>query len=259
MPIRFEAEDHIAVITIDRPNAMNALDTEHDAELERAWNRYNDQASLRCAVLVGAGDRAFCAGADLKQMIPYYRDKVRAGERPRLSLGGITSHNAAAKPLIAAVNGHALAGGTELALACDIRICSPNATFGLSETKWAIIPGSGGTQRLPRSVPLGMAMEMLLTGEPIDAETALRIGLVNRVVPQSVLLDQAKALAWAIAKRGPLAVRAARRAALESLSVGLDAGLVRESELFFEIMRTEDAVEGATAFTEKREPQYRGR
>lgn len=148
-----------------------------------------------------------------------------------------------------------------MALACDIRICSPNATFGLSETKWAIIPGSGGTQRLPRCVPLGMAMEMemLLTGEPIDAETALCIGLVNRIVPQSALLDQAKALARAIAKRGPLAVRAARRAALESLSVGLDAGLVRESELYFEIMRTEDAVEGATAFTEKRDPQYRGR
>ena len=143
-------------------------------------------------------------------------------------------------------------------MACDIRICSPYATFGLSETKWAIIPGAGGTQRLPRSVPLGMAMEMLLTGEPIDAGTALRIGLVNRVAPLSEMLDRAKALARAIAKRGPLAVRAARRAALESLSVGLDAGLLRETELFFEIMRTDDAVEGATAFTEKREPRFRG-
>jgi enoyl-CoA hydratase/carnithine racemase len=192
-------------------------------------------------------------------MIPYFRDKIRAGERPKWSLGGITSHNSAAKPLIGAVNGHALAGGTELALACDIRLCSPNATFGLSETKWAIIPGAGGTQRLPRSIPLGLAMEMILTGASVDAETASRVGLVNRVIPQSALVDQAKALAHSIAKQAPLAIQAARRAVLESLSVGLDAGLVREAELFVDIMRTADAVEGATAFSEKRDPRYQGK
>lgn len=258
MTVRLERDDAVATIIIDRPQAMNALDTDHNAALERCWNEYNEDPALRCAVVTGAGDRAFCAGADLKQMIPHLRDAIRAGERPRWSIGGITSHNVAAKPLIAAVNGHALAGGTELALACDIRLCTPNATFGLAETKWAIIPGAGGTQRLPRSVPLGIAMEIILTGEPIDAETALRIGLVNRIIAQSDLLAEAKKLARTIARRAPLAVRAARRAVLESLSVGIDAGLVREAELFFDIMRTDDAVEGATAFSEKREPQYRG-
>jgi enoyl-CoA hydratase/carnithine racemase len=249
----------VAIITIDRPRAMNALDTEHNDELERVWTEYNEDSGLRCAVITGAGEQAFCAGADLKQMIPHFRDLIRAGGRPKWSIGGITSHNAIAKPLIAAVNGHALAGGTELALACDIRLCSPNAMFGLAETKWAIIPGAGGTQRLPRTVPLGMAMEIILTGEPVDAETALRIGLVNRIVEQSDLLRETKKLAATIARRAPLAVRAARRAVVESLSVGIDAGLVREAELFYEIMRTEDAVEGSTAFTEKREPKYHGR
>lgn len=215
--------------------------------------------TLRCAIITGGGDQAFCAGADLKQMIPHLRADIRGGGRPRWSIGGITSHNAMAKPLVAAVNGYALAGGTELALACDIRLCSPNAMFGLAETRWGIIPGAGGTQRLPRTTPLGIAMEMILTGEPIDSETALRIGLVNRIIPQDTLMEEARKLALKIAERAPLAVRQARRAILESLSVGIDAGLVREAELFYEIMRTDDAVEGATAFSEKREPQFKGR
>jgi enoyl-CoA hydratase/carnithine racemase len=174
-------------------------------------------------------------------------------------MGGITLEPHYGKPMIAAVNGHALAGGMELALACDIRLCSPNATFGLAETKWALIPGAGGTQRLPRLVPLGWAMEMILSGEPIDAPTALSIGLVNRVLPNEQLLASAMRLAATIAQRGPLAVKAARRAILEGLTLGLAAGLSNERDLFIEIMKTDDALEGATAFAEKRAPRFNGR
>jgi enoyl-CoA hydratase/carnithine racemase len=161
--------------------------------------------------------------------------------------------------MIAAVNGHALAGGMELALACDIRVCASNATFGLAETKWALIPGAGGTQRLPLTVPLGWAMEMILTGEPIDADTALRIGLVNRVLPPDQLMDHAMRLAATIASRGPLAVAVARRAILEGLTLGLAAGLSNERDLFIGIMKTDDALEGPAAFAGKRDPQFQGR
>jgi enoyl-CoA hydratase/carnithine racemase len=161
--------------------------------------------------------------------------------------------------MIAAVNGHALAGGMELALACDLRICTPNPTFGLAETKWAPIPGAGGTQRLPLTVPLGWAMEMILTGDPVDAETALRIGLVNRIVLNEQLVDSAMRFAATIASRGPLAVKAARRAILEGLTLGLGGGLMNERESFFDIMKTNDVLEGTSAFAEKRNPCFKGR
>jgi enoyl-CoA hydratase/carnithine racemase len=258
MSIDYEIEGRVARITIDRPEAMNAIDSAHNHALEEAWRRLNEDSQVRVGVLTGAGTRAFCAGADLKELIPAHHRAVRAGMRAPWSLGGMTFEAHFGKPLIAAVNGHALAGGMELALACDIRICTPNATFGLAETKWALIPGAGGTQRLPRAIPLGWAMEMILTGDPIDAETALRIGLVNRVVPHSELADTAMRLAHTIARRGPLAVAAARRAILEGLSLGLAGGLNNEREIFFETMKTDDALEGARAFSEKRDPQFRG-
>jgi len=163
------------------------------------------------------------------------------------------------KPIIAAVNGHCLAGGLEMALACDIRVCSPNARFGLAEVKWAIIPGAGGTQRLPRAVPLGMAMEMILTGDPIDADEALRVGLVNRILPLPDLVPSALELASRIASRGPVAVRAARRAVYEGLGRDFAAGMAVEEFLFNESIRTEDASEGPLAFAEKRAPNFKGR
>jgi enoyl-CoA hydratase/carnithine racemase len=259
MSIDYTCEGHVARITINRPEAMNAIDGAHNVALEEAWRRLNQDSQVRVGVLTGAGASAFCAGADLKQLIPAHHGAVRAGIRTPWAMGGITLEPHFGKPMIAAVNGHALAGGMELALACDIRICAPNATFGLAETKWALIPGAGGTQRLPLAVPLGWAMEMILTGEPIDAETALRIGLVNRVLPAQELLAGAMRLAASIAKRGPLAVSAARRAILEGLTLGLAAGLSNERDLFVEVMMTEDALEGATAFAEKREPKFLGR
>jgi len=258
MPIRYDVAGPVVVITVDRPEARNALDPEHNDALAQAFSRYQADDSLRAAVLTGAGDQAFSAGADLKRLIPPFRDAVRAGQSPPWVMGGITGPAGSGKPTIAAVNGHALAGGLELALACDFRLCSDNATFGLAETKWAIIPGAGGTQRLPRAIPLGPAMEMILTGEPIGAADALRWGLVNRVLPLPSLLPAAVQAAESIAARGPLAVQAARDAVLRGLGLGLADGLRAERELFLAVMRTRDAVEGATAFSEKRDPVYEG-
>lgn len=259
MPIRYDVTGAVVVITIDRPEAMNALDPEHNDALAAAFARYEEDDSLRAAVLTGAGGKAFSAGADLKRLIPPFRDAVRAGQSPPWVIGGITAATEGRKPKIAAVNGHALAGGLELALACDLRLASANATFGLAETRWAIIPGAGGTQRLPRAIPLGPAMEMILTGDPVGAEDALRWGLVNRILPRDRLLPAAIEVAAAIAARGPLAVVAARRCVLAGLDLGLTAGLELERREFLEIMRTDDAVEGATSFSEKRAPVYKGR
>jgi enoyl-CoA hydratase/carnithine racemase len=258
MPIRYQVSGTVAIITIDRPEAMNALDPEHNQALAEAFDRYESDEHVQVAVLTGAGNAAFSAGADLRKLIPPFGTAVRAGESPPWVLGGVTDR-VDGKPKIAAVNGHALAGGLELALACDIRIASANATFGLAETKWGLIPGAGGTQRLPRAIPLGPAMEMILTGEPIDAEQALRWGLVNRVVPSDRLVPEAVTLATNIAARGPLAVRAARTVILQGLGLQLSAGLELERRQFLEVMRTDDAVEGASAFNEKRTPVFKGR
>jgi enoyl-CoA hydratase/carnithine racemase len=258
MAILFEHRGAVAVITINRPEAMNALDPETNAELARAWRDFDADPELLVGVITGAGDRAFSAGADLKKLIPLQREQARRGESSEWNFGGLTRGFTTWKPVIAAVNGHCLAGGLEMALACDIRLCAPNATFGLSEVRWGIIPGAGGTQRLPRAVPLGWALQMILSGEPIDAQEAFRIGLVNRVLPQAELLPAAVQLAETIASRGPLAVRAAKRAVLEGLDRGLQAGLGLEAALFDELMHSEDAVEGPRAFAEKRPPRFSG-
>jgi enoyl-CoA hydratase/carnithine racemase len=258
MPIRYEPDGHVVLITIDRPEFHNCPDPEHNDALAAAFENYEKDPNLRCAVLTGAGEKSFSAGADLRALIPPFRDAVRAGEAPPWVIGGLTDGRLT-KPTIAAVNGHALAGGMEMALACDIRLASENASLGLAETKWAIIPGAGGTQRLPRAVPLGMAMEIILSGDPIDAATALRVGLVNRVLPLPELVPAALELARTIASRGPLAVQAARKAILAGFELPESQAMAREYELFLETMRSEDAVEGPTAFAEKRPPVYHGR
>lgn len=165
MAVDVHVDAGVMVVTINRPEAMNALDLDANAALADAWDRYTQDDSLQAAVITGAGDKAFCAGSDLKKSIPARRDAMRAGQEvPWAFAGGLTADRDLGKPVIAAINGHCLAGGLELALACDLRIATPNATFGLSEVKWAIIPGGGGTQRLPRCIPIGLAMEMILTG-----------------------------------------------------------------------------------------------
>jgi enoyl-CoA hydratase/carnithine racemase len=259
MSIEIERHGAVWVVTIARPEVMNCLDAAANLELGEVWTEFSESSDVQIAVLTGKGDRSFSAGADLKSLIPAQRSAVTGGKAATWGFGGgLARGRVMNKPIIAAVNGHCLAGGLEMALACDIRIASHNARFGLAEVKWAIIPGAGGTQRLPRAVPLGMALEMILTGDPIDADEALRVGLINRIVPQAELVAAALELASRIASRGPVAVRAARRAVYEGLGRDFEAGMAIEEFLFNESIRTEDASEGPRAFAEKRTPIFKG-
>jgi enoyl-CoA hydratase/carnithine racemase len=260
--VLYEQKDRVVTITINRPEAMNAIDPETHEALVAAWTRFRDDDGAWVAILTGAGDRAFSAGADLKKMIPAAFGGGRGYDpvaHNAYGLGGITRGLEIWKPMIAAINGFCLAGGLEQALACDFRIAAEHARFGLTEVRWAIMPGAGGTQRLPRVVGLTRAMEMILTAEPIDAHEALRIGLVNRVVPLPRLMDEARALADLLCERGPLALRAAKEAVLRGLSLPLADGLRLEAFLAGTLRGTEDAVEGPRAFAEKRKPQFKAR
>ena len=260
MTVRTTRADGVLQITIERQQAMNSIDEETNNRLAVVWNEFETDMDLRAAVLTGAGSKAFCAGADLSTLIPSFRKKVLDGDDRAVWAfgGGLARGLELTKPVIAAINGHALAGGLEMALACDIRLCSPNATFGLAEVKWALIPGAGGTQRLPRTIPMTHAMEMLLTGDPIDAQTAVAIGLVSRIIPQDALVPEAMVLAKRIAERGPLAVAAIKRLAYHAIG-GSQAGMDLEHRLLLQVMRSEDAAEGTRSFLEKRAPRYQGK
>mgnify|MGYP001388255063 CR=1 FL=1 len=256
MPIHYDVDGRVARITIDRPEALNALDPEHNDALGDAFNRFRDDADIWIAIVTGAGDRAFSAGADLKALIPARAAAVRAGKGIGTTFAGITRGFTTWKPIIAAINGYAVGGGLELALCCDLRVAAEHARFGLPEVRWGIIPGAGGTQRLPRAIPVGRAMELMLTGEQIDAAEALRLGLVNRVVPLPELMSSASQLAETILQRGPLAVRAVKRAVLQGLEGTLEEGLDLERRLSEDLLRTEDSQEGTRAFAEKRAPRF---
>jgi enoyl-CoA hydratase/carnithine racemase len=263
MTVRSEKRDRILIITIDRQEVRNALDLETNRDLARAWTEFRDDPELWAAIITGAGDKAFSAGADLKGIGAYYRS-LSPTERRHLSetqpaIGGITRNLDIFKPIIAAINGHCLAGGLEIALTADIRIASENATFGLTETKWGIMPGAGGTQRLPRVVGVANALEMILTAKRIDAREALRIGLVGEVVPQDRLMPRAIETAEKICENGPLAVRAAKEAILRGMDMNLAEGLRLEQFLAEPLRSTEDAVEGPTAFVQKRRPEFKGK
>ena len=259
MPVHYARDGHVATITLDRPDALNAIDREMNEQLAAAWRRFDDDSEAWVGILTGAGDRAFCAGADLKDLIPAAGEQARAGTLTEFNFGGNTRGFTTWKPTIAAINGFALAGGLEIALACDIRIAVPRARFGLPEVRWAIMPGGGGTQRLPRLIPAAKALELILTGAQIDAEEALRIGLINRLVEPDQLLSAARGTADALLQNGPLALRAAKRAVLEGLDGTLDDGLALELRLFGGLLLTDDAVEGPKAFAEKRPPSYQAR
>jgi E-phenylitaconyl-CoA hydratase len=259
MPVRYEREGHIATITLDRPDALNAIDREMNAQLAETWQRFDADADAWVGILTGAGDRAFCAGADLIDLIPDAGAQARAGTLTEFNFGGNTRGFESWKPCIAAINGFALAGGLEIALACDLRIAVPRARFGLPEVRWAIIPGGGGTQRLPRLIPAARAMELILTGKQIDAEEALRIGLINQIVEPDQLIPAAHELANALLQNGPLALRAAKQAVLQGLDGTLEDGLQLELDLFGQMLVTDDAEEGPKAFAEKRAPAYQAR
>ncbi|MBI3953817.1 MAG: enoyl-CoA hydratase/isomerase family protein, partial [Chloroflexi bacterium] len=235
----------------------NSLDPETLQELHQALVDFRDNPELWVGIITGAGDRAFSAGADLAATIPAMLDPKAAVpyRAPATILRGLELF----KPLIAAVNGLALGGGLELALACDLRLAAEGATFGQPEVKWSLIPGWGATQRLPRTIPYAKAAELILMGRTIDAPEALRLGLINAIVPKEKLLETAEAWAQELCQVGPLAVRAAKEAMLRGLDQPLEQGLQLEQMLFEGLRYTEDSQEGPRAFAEKRKPAFKGR
>jgi (E)-benzylidenesuccinyl-CoA hydratase len=258
--VLYEQSERIVTITINRPDAMNAIDPETHTALIEAWSRFRDDDNAWVAILTGAGEKSFSAGADLKKMIPAAFARKGGGRGHNdYGLGGITRGLEIWKPIIAAINGHCLAGGLEQALACDLRVAAPHSTFGLPEVRWAIMPGAGGTQRLPRAVPLAKAMEMILMAQTLSAEQALQFGLINAVVPLPELMPTARKWAQTICERGPLAVRAAKEAVVRGLTMPLADGLRLEAFLSGTLRGTEDAVEGPKAFAEKRKPNFQAR
>jgi enoyl-CoA hydratase len=252
----FELDTGVARITINRPDKLNALNTTVLAELGDAITRIETDATIRGVILTGAGGKAFVAGADIAELSQQGpldgRDRAITGQVVfrRLERCG--------KPVIAAVNGFALGGGCELAMACHLRIASENARFGQPEVKLGIGPGYGGTVRLPRLVGKGRALELLLTGKMIDAQEAHRIGLVNLVVPQDLLLSESEALLRSILQNGPLALRACLEAVDIGLDMSLDEALLLEANHFGLLSSTADMREGTQAFIEKRAPDFKG-
>ncbi len=253
----FEKKDDIGILTVNRPDKLNAISNELTSELSSLLDELEKDDKLRVLVITGAGDKAFVAGADIQELVD--RD-ARMGRRVSHERQEIFSRiENLPVPVIAAVNGYALGGGLELALACNIRICSEKAQFGAPEVKLGIIPGDGGTQRLPRLVGLGRAMEMILSGDFIDAQEAHRIGLVNKVVPPEELMKAAMELAQKIASRPPLAVRYAKEAVNRSQEGDAASGFALESYLHALTCTTEDKKEGVAAFLEKRKGKFKGK
>lgn len=254
--LRYEKRDQIAFITIARPTVLNALNGQCVQELSRAMQSVQNDIDVRVAILTGEGEKAFVAGADINELAVL--DAVEAESMSQRTQAIFSLIENCGKPVIAAVNGFALGGGCELALACAIRIASENARFGQPEIKLGLIPGFGGTQRLPRLVGKGRALQMLLTGEMIGAEEAFRIGLVNAVLPAPELLPHAEALARKIIANAPLAARYCMDAVNHGLNMTLEAGLAYEAALFGLCSSTADKNEGTHAFLEKRGPQFKG-
>ena len=255
--ILFEKKNGIAYLTLNRPEVLNARNRRMREELIDAVTAIRADPEVRVVILTGAGERSFSAGRDLKEAA---QEKVGvvAARQAKMEISDTEMIARLNKPVIAAINGFALGGGCELALACDIRVAVEGAKVGLPEVSRGMIPGSGGTQRLSRVVGLGKALELILTGSVIDAEEACRIGLVNKVVPRDGLMAAAEEYAQAIATKAPVAVVLAKEAVREGYEMSLDDGLRLETDLSALLRTTEDIKEGARAFVEKRPPQWRG-
>jgi E-phenylitaconyl-CoA hydratase len=258
MGVRFEVEDGVALVTLDRPAKLNAITVEMRAELQQAWHRIAADDDVLVAIVTGAGERAFCVGSDLSATAgaaPGFAAEHLARSGGNQLVEGLSCDT----PVIAAVNGLAVGGGMEIALACDIRLAAPTAEFGLSEVRVGSMPGAGGTQRLVRSVGESLAMQMLLTGDRIDAATALRSGLVSEVVDGPDLVTRAREIAGRIAANAPLSVRAVKRVVRLGADAPLSVGLELERLAFGAIRATDDRREGREAFAAKRPPNYTGR
>jgi enoyl-CoA hydratase len=254
--VLLEQRGRVALVTMNRPEKRNALDGQMRCAFLGVMDRLRRDTATRAIVITGGGDKAFIAGADIGEFegrSPV--DQYRVMRLPTV----FDAIEKSPKPVIAAVNGFCLGGGMELALACDIRLASSNAKFGQPEVNLGIIPGGGGTQRLPRIIGLGRALRMILTGEMVTAEDALRVGLVEEVVPAEVLLDRAVAIGELIASNSPVAVAAAKEATRAAMSLPLDEGLRLESALFQLCFSSEDKAEGVRAFLEKRTANFSGR
>ncbi|MCR8547584.1 enoyl-CoA hydratase-related protein [Salipiger sp. P9] len=251
--IKYEKDGPVAIVTFDRPKVNNSLTPDMMAGLNAAFDDFNRDDSLRVAILTGAGDKAFCAGADLEQTIPI----MASGNFDQL-MGDPSKRffSDVFKPIIGAVNGFCVAGGMEILQGTDLRIASENAVFGLGEVRWGLVPGGGSHVRLPRQIPWAVAMEMILTGHPISAERAYQIGMINKIVPQEDLMTEARKLADVICQNGPMAVQTAKEIVVRSFA--LEAPFAFESHLTKKVFASNDAKEGPRAFMEKRKPVYSG-
>lgn len=249
-------EKGIALVTLNRPDAANALSTELLHCLVEELDELKRDSNLRTVIITGAGEKAFCAGADLKERVGMTDDKVK--ETVKLIGDTITAVENLPVPVIAAINGSAFGGGLELALACDIRIASETAKVGLTETSLGIIPGAGGTQRLPRIVGMPTAKELIYTARRLDAKTAHALKIISHVYSPQHLLEEAKKLAKEIAVNAPLALRAAKAAINQGAETDLTTGLQIENDCYQTTLKTLDRLEGLSAFKEKRKPVYRG-
>ncbi|MEQ9434256.1 enoyl-CoA hydratase-related protein [Hyphomonas sp.] len=267
MALIYEKRGGIAYLTLNRPDVHNALDAETLVEMADAWVDYRDDPDLRCAIFTGAGDKTFCSGADLGKLTPIFtgaRQPETKSEKQIVSDPTLI-HRAGAldiglfKPVIAAVNGRAIAGGMELLFIADIRVASEHATFGLPEVKRGVLPSGGSTAFLPRLIPRAAAVEMMMTGEPITAADALRLGFANHVTPKGEEVSKAEEIAAKICKNGPLAVAGVKESVARSMAVSPEEALKIESEVADRLFLTEDAREGPRAFKEKREPVFKGR
>jgi len=261
-----ERAEGVLTLTMNRPAARNALSPQMLVRLATAWHEFRDTADLRVAILTGAGDDDFCAGGDLKLTMPLLTGaRQPEDEWDQRLMGDLTLFTDAIlrgialyKPVIAAVNGNALGGGTEMTNACDLRVAAEHAVFGTPEAKVGLLPGGGSISRLPRQIPYAKAMEILLLGEPFSAQDALAMGLVNYVVPRDRLMARARELAERLAENGPLAVRKIKEGVLRTSGLPLDQALRIEDEVSAAVMLSKDAREGPRAFKEKRKPRFTG-
>lgn len=251
--IRFERRGHIAIVTISRPEAMNALTKDMLLGIDRAFAEIERDPELWVSILTGAGDKAFCCGMDLKEAIP----AMTSGDSLGYDDPTKRQFTDVFKPIIAAINGLCIAGGMETVIHTDLRIAAEHARFGLGEVRWGLVPAGGSHVRLPQQMPWAVAMQLLLTGDQIDAKRAYEVGFVNEVVPKERLLPRAIEWAEAICRNGPLAVRTAKEIAVRALD--LERGFVLEKALAARVFASQDALEGPRAFAEKRPPRFQGR
>jgi E-phenylitaconyl-CoA hydratase len=256
MAIDFTLDRHIATITINRQDRMNAMDAEHYDALSAAWTRVRDDPEIRVAIITGAGEKSFSVGADLKSFLNQQPplSELLLTQKGQLLNRGLEVW----KPVVAAVNGYCIGGGMTLLLATDLRVCVEHATFSVSEVKRGVFPANGGTQRIAQQLPHAIAMELLLLGDTFDAQTALRWGLVNRVVKPDALMTEALAYAQRLAANAPLAVQAAKELALRSRDVDLPTGLRLEQLMLRLLQTSQDVAEGTAAFAQKRAPDFKG-